>query len=257
MAAGGIIGLMIRTKTIAVLSLALFLPACTGVGLLTGAAAVTGISAAQEGGLSRAASDTAIKVRVNEAWFQYDVDAFTKLSTTVNQGRVLITGVVQNPEHRVEAVRLAWQVPDVTQVINEIRVAESDGVKGFVRDSWITSRLRGSLTIDRKVQSINYSIDTVQGIVYLMGVAQNQAELNHVIEKARTISGVKQVVSYVKLAGEPLEKQQDTPRPVEAEPAYSDTNTNFKTRSVEDDVDVPARSVPEDAPRIQDQYYNS
>jgi osmotically-inducible protein OsmY len=254
--------LMIRiSTTLAVMISACMLSGCTGVGMLTGAAAVTGISAAQEGGLSRAATDTAIKVRINEAWFQYDVDAFRKLSTTVNQGRVLITGVVQNPEHRVEAVRLAWQVKDVEQVINEIRVAESEGVKGFVKDNWITSRLRGSLTLDRNVQSINYSIDTVQGIVYLMGVAQNQKELNHVIEKARTISGVKQVVSYVKLAGEPLNPDEQTEMqnapPPKSEPVYNETNTNLNSRAPEDDVDVPARSVPENAPSIEDQYYNS
>lgn len=231
--------------------------------MLTGAAAVTGISAAQEGGLSRAYSDTKIKVNINEAWFQYNVDAFRKLSTTVNQGRVLITGVVQDPQHRVEAVRLAWQVQGVKQVINEIRVAESGGITGFVKDGWITSRLRTALTFDRGVQSINYSIDTVQGIVYLMGVAQNQAELNRVIETARTISGVKQVVSYVKLAGEPLAKEE--PQDLSADtsinqPALQETNTNLKTdpeNSMVDDIDVPARSVPEDAPSIEDQYYNN
>ena len=58
------------------------------------------------------------------------------------------------------------------------------------------------MTFDRNIQSINYSIDTVAGTVYLMGVAQNQAELNKVIEVARTIPHVMQVVNYVKMAGE-------------------------------------------------------
>lgn len=250
-----------RTAPLLLLSSALLLPGCTGVGLLTGAAAVTGLSAAQEGGISRAYSDTKIKVAINDAWFQYNVDAFTKLSTTINQGRVLITGVVQDPEHRVEAVRLAWQVEGVNQVINEIRVADSEGITGYVKDNWITSRLRASLTLDREVQSINYSIDTVQGVVYLMGVAKNQAELNRVIETARTISGVKQVVSYVKLAGEPLAGEKDSASPQTLSPSYDEpaqgtTNSNLKTNPVTDDVDVPARSVPEDAPSIEDQYYN-
>lgn len=245
---------------------ALSLNGCTLLGMATGAAAVTGISAAQEGGVSRAYNDTRIKVLINESWFQYDVEAFQKLSTTVNQGRVLITGVVQNPEQRVEAVRLAWQVEGVNQVMNEIRVADSEGVTGFVKDTWITSRLRTSLTLDRGVQSINYSIDTVQGIIYLMGVAQNQAELNRVIETARTISGVKQVVSYVKLAGEPLAKEAVAENIDNTQPQrlpQPTTNTNLKTRdevveSVEitDDVDVPAKRVDESAPSIEDQYYN-
>lgn len=182
--------------------------ACTPIGMATGAAATTGVAAAQEGGISRAISDTVIKAKINDAWLKYDVRTFAKLDTTVSFGRVLITGVVQDPQARVEAVRLAWQVDGVKQVINEIRVAESEGIQGFIRDNWISTRLRTTLTFDGDVQSINYTIDTVQGVVYLMGIAQNQKELNHVIEIARTIPHVKQVVSYVKMAGEAPEAAQ-------------------------------------------------
>lgn len=213
---------------------------------------MTGISAAQEGGIKGAVSDAAIKIRINDLWFKYDVDAFTKLQTTIDQGRVLILGVVQNPEHRVEAVRLVWQVPGVKQVINEIRVEDSEGIKGFVRDKWITSKLRTALTIDREVQSINYSIDTVQGIVYLMGVAQNQKELNHVIEKVRTTSGVKKVVSYVKLSGEEIE-----PTPTPQPPSESDPVQNYAPDYVppyEPEQNIPQQ---ESQPSIKEQYYNS
>lgn len=181
--------------------LGLSLQACTVTGALVGAAATTGIAAAQEGGLKRAVSDVVIQAKINELWLQADTAIFTKLDLTVNQGRVLVTGVVQNPEHRVEAVRLAWKPTGVKQVINEVQVAKSKGVTGFARDKWAATRLRGAITLDRDVQSINYNIDVVQSVVYLMGVAQNQAELNRVIETARTIPDVKRVVSYVKLAG--------------------------------------------------------
>ncbi len=174
------------------------------VGLALGTGATVGVAAAQEGGLEAAASDTLIVATINDLWFKYDIATFAKLNLTVNQGRVLITGVVQKPEARVEAVRLAWQARGVKEVINEIRVANSGGITGYARDTWITARLRTMLTFERGVQSINYSIDTVQGTVYLMGVAQGQAELNRAIQVARTIPDVKQVVSYVKLAGEPV-----------------------------------------------------
>lgn len=173
------------------------LSGCVWVGAT--AAVATGAAAAQEGGLSRAAKDIAIQAKINDLWFKYDVATFSKLDLTINNGRVLITGVVQNPDHRVEAVRLAWQPEGVDQVINEIRVAESEGIKGFARDAWITTRLRTSIVFKKDVQSINYSIDTVQGTVYLMGVAQSQDELDKVITAARTIKDVKQVVSYVKI----------------------------------------------------------
>ena len=191
----------------------LLLPSCTG--LAVGAGATAGVATVQEGGISRAISDFEIQAQINDLWFREDIAIFSKLDLTVNQGRVLITGVVQDPGHRVEAVRLAWQPNGVKQVINEIQVAESDGLVGFARDTWISTRLRTAITLDREIQSINYSIDTVKGIVYLMGVAQNQAELNKVIEIARTIPDVDRVVSYVKFAGELLDSEDVTKAPVD------------------------------------------
>jgi len=172
------------------------------MGVATGVAVGVGASAAQEGGLSRVYNDAKIQVAINDLWFQHNVDMFRKLDLTVKQGRVLITGVVQDPEHRVEAVRLAWQPKGVSQVINEIRVSDSAGLVEYAKDAWISARLRTAITLDKNVQSINYSIDTVQGSIYLMGFAQNQAELNRVIEIARTIKNVERVVSYVKVISE-------------------------------------------------------
>ncbi|MFP4313874.1 MAG: BON domain-containing protein [Alphaproteobacteria bacterium] len=197
--------------------IALLISGCSLAGTATGIGASLGIAASQEGGISRAASDLRIQAEINDLWFRSDVDAFVKLDLTVNQGRVLVTGVVQDPEQRVEAIRLAWQPGGVKQVINEIQVADSEGIIGFAKDAWISTRLRTALTLDKDVQSINYSIDTVNGVVYLIGAAQNQAELNRVIETARTISNVRRVVSYVKLVGKDIAQTAQSPNyePVE------------------------------------------
>lgn len=187
----------------------LFLSGCSSLGVATTVGATGGIAAAREGGFRQTAIDTRIQLEINDLWFKYNVEAFSKLSLTVEQGRALVTGVVQNPDHRVEAVRLAWQPEGVVQVINEVRVAESEGFSGFARDNLITANLRSNLIFDKDVQSINYSIEVVQGTVYLMGIAQDRAELNKVIAHARDTSYVRQVVSYVKLAGEPIENIGD------------------------------------------------
>jgi osmotically-inducible protein OsmY len=192
---------------------------CSPIGMAAGAGASLGIAAAQEGGISSAATDLRIKATISEKWFSYKVDTFTKLNLTVDQGRVLITGTVQNPDDRVEAVRLAWQVNGVKQVINEIRVAQSEGVAGFVKDGWITTRLRTAITFEKNIQSINYSIDTVNGTVYLMGVARSQSELDSVISIARTIPNVKQVISYVKPMGQPVASDGSLTSPQWAAPA--------------------------------------
>ena len=169
------------------------------VGLAVGAGAALGVASAREGGIKSTANDIRIKAHIADKWFKYDTETFSKLKVNVDGGRVLLTGVVDDPDSRVEAVRLAWQVEGVTQVINEIRLAKGDGIPGYVRDKWITVQLRTALTLEADVQSINYTIDTVQGTVYLMGIAYSQAELDQAISVARTIPHVKQVVSYVRI----------------------------------------------------------
>jgi osmotically-inducible protein OsmY len=182
----------------AVLSLGI-ISSCSPLGIVAGGAATVGVAAAQEGGIKRAVSDAQIQLYINDAWLRHDADLFRKLDLTINEGRVLITGVVQKPQHRVDAVRLAWQAPGVAQVINEIEVAESEGVKGFARDTLIASQLRAKITFDKEISSINYTIDGVGGNVYLMGVAQSEAELERVVNHARNLAYVKKVVSYVRI----------------------------------------------------------
>jgi osmotically-inducible protein OsmY len=191
-------------KIFPLLAATLSVTGCVPV-IAAGVGGAVGIASVQEGGISEAASDLAIQAEINDLWFRHDTTMFSKLDLTINQGRVLITGVVQNPQHRVDAVRLAWQAKGVVQVINEIKVANSEGFVGYAKDTWITTRLRSAILVDTSISSLNYSIDTVQGTVYLMGFANNQAELDRVIQKARTIANVKQVVSYVKMVGQPYE----------------------------------------------------
>ena len=123
----------------------------------------------------------------------------TKVDVEVHEGRVLLAGRVEKPALRVEAVRLAWQVDGVAQVINEIQVAEPEDVGDYMHDIWQAQRLHATLVLDSKVRAVNYNVDCVGGTIYLMGVAQNKAELQRVIDHARDIPYVNQVVSYVRI----------------------------------------------------------
>lgn len=173
--------------------------ACTPIGAAVGTGAVVGTAASKEGGIGQAWTDTRIKAYIGDAWFRHNVDMFRKLDMTVREGRVMITGVVQDPQWRVDAVRLAWQAPGVRQVINEIRVENSEGISGYARDSWISTQLRTKMIVDKDIRSIDYNFESVGGIIYLMGIARDQEELDRVINHARSISYVKEVVSYVRL----------------------------------------------------------
>jgi osmotically-inducible protein OsmY len=175
------------------------LGACSPVGVGVGAGATAGVVAAQERPVGEAISDTAIDLEINEALFQAHIDdLFREVNVDVVEGRVLLTGTVRDQELVDRAGRIAWKVDGVKQVINEIRVGDDTAVDS-VRDRWITAKLRGHLLSDTDVLDINYSITTVNGTVYLIGIAQNQAELDRVISHARNLEHVRRVVSHVVL----------------------------------------------------------
>ena len=183
-----------------IITTSMMLSACVPAAIVgTGKAASTG---AQERTIGDAVDDTWISLQISDRWFRHNEVMFNKLDLTVNEGKVLITGMLDNQDQRVDAVRLAWQVPGVREVINEIQISEGQGIRGYARDSRIIAELRTKILFDRSIRSINYTIETVGGVVYLMGVAWSQQELDRVVDHARNINSVRRVVSYVRLRGQ-------------------------------------------------------
>ncbi|MBU6476222.1 MAG: BON domain-containing protein [Alphaproteobacteria bacterium] len=172
---------------------------CSPASVALGTGASLGVAAEQEGGVTGAVKDDATQLKIVDAYIKNDFKLFRDLSVTVKEGRVLLTGSVPTPDMRVEAVRLAWQAPDVKQVLNEISVSQGEGITGSLVDGWITGNIKTRLMFDKYIQSINYNVDTVDGNVYVMGVAQNQSELDRVLAYARSTNHVRNVISYVRL----------------------------------------------------------
>lgn len=168
------------------------------VGLAVGAGAAAGTAAMEERGLGGAIDDKVIHAKISAAYLEHDVK-YKLISIEVNEGRVLLTGTVPKPEDRVDAVRYAWQVDGVKTVINEITVEDDSSVLDLARDKWVTTQLRLAITFDSKIRAINYAIDTVNGTVYLMGVAQSEQELERVRNHARDLDYVRRVVSHVRI----------------------------------------------------------
>jgi osmotically-inducible protein OsmY len=192
---------MQKIWTVSALGL-LLLTGCTVPGAVVGGAATAGVAASQERGFQQGVSDTWIETQVSQLLFEKQVDElFRAVNVTVHEGRVLLTGAVKSPDLMVEAVRLSWKVEGVREVINELRVEGATGLVQDSKDLWINTQLRTRLTFAKDIAAINYSIETVNGVVYLMGIAQSQDELARVEEHARNIAGVQKVVSYVRVKG--------------------------------------------------------
>jgi osmotically-inducible protein OsmY len=169
-----------------------------------GAGATAGVAASQERGLGVAIDDSAIHAKIWRLWLDTDPHIFLEVGVDVHEGRVLLTGTINSPQNRLDAVRLAWQVEGVRQVIDEIQVTDEGGVLDYSRDVWITAQLRSKITFDSEILAINYSIETVNKVVYLMGVAQSEAEIDRVIRYARNIDYVRKVVNHVRIKAERL-----------------------------------------------------
>ncbi len=181
--------------------LGLALGACAPVAVGAGAAA--GVTGAQERGFKGAIADTEIRLEINHLWFQESASLYSKVNLQVQEGRVLLTGNVPDPEARLSAVRLAWQAKRVVEVINEIAVRDTSSLLDAARDEWISAELEARILVDTAIVSINYSIETVNQAVYLIGVAQSRAELDRVIAHAKDIAYVRRVIDYVRLKDDP------------------------------------------------------
>ncbi len=181
--------------------------ACDPVtGAVVGAGAEVGVAAGEERGVGGALTDTKIQTQIDGLYLDKSVDMFRDVTVTVQEGRVDLTGKVKTPEERVEAVRLAWQASGVRQVIDDIQVTDQSSLIDYGRDVRIATTLRTRLLFDSNVRNINYSVDVVNGTVYLMGIAQDQDELDRVIAYARDIGGVRKVINNVILKTDPSRK---------------------------------------------------
>lgn len=184
-------------------AIALLVPVALALGgcvpLVAGAGGAAAVGASQDRGFEQALDDNEIAFEINRKLLAQHSNLYSGVSTQVRKGRVLLTGRVPAQEDRIAVTRLVWSIGGVKEVINELHVGKEGGFSQSVSDTTISTKLRARLTGDSNVSGINYSIETVDGVVYLMGTALDRAELDRVIAHARDIKGVRNVVSYVEV----------------------------------------------------------
>lgn len=188
---------------LAALALALAGVGCSPVGAAIGAASTVGVAAVQERSLDDAASDTRIRVSLNDVFLSRDLALFSAVDFAAVEGRVLLVGNVDRPEDRDYAARKVWAIDGVIQVINELQVGPAPGLSQIADDRWAATRLKAALLGDSTVADVNYWILVNDGTIYLLGVAQAEAEVERVIAHAREIPGIRRVVSHMVLKSDP------------------------------------------------------
>ena len=174
---------------------ALALSGCAGAVVGVGTAAVA--ASTTEKGFSTSVSDGVIFAKLKDRFIQVNASLLTSADVTVNDGAVLFTGKVKTPEDRIEATKLAWEIKGVREVVNELQVIDSSSIKDIAKDLAATATLRGKMIADENISSLNFSIDVVNGIVYLSGVASTPEEMNKVVSHARNLRFAQEVVNYI------------------------------------------------------------
>ena len=169
-------------------------------------APTVGVAAVQERSIGEAVDDLTIRAELNQLFFEDDVDLLQSISFDVIEGRVLLKGSVENQKSRIHAIELAWRASGVKEVINEIQVTDQGGIINYAQDTWISTQLTAELLFDKDILSVNYNVDTINGIIYVAGIAQDEAELDKVIYHARRIKNVKKVITHVLMKDDPRRK---------------------------------------------------
>lgn len=178
------------------------------VAAAVGGAGAVGVGAAEERGFQASVDDTKIKADINTAYIGNGFTLFNEVTVSVVEGRVMLTGSVEKSKTRIDAVKLAWQTAGVRQVIDEIQVSQQADISSAGKDALIADKLKTQMMFDSDIKSINYTVDVVNRVVYLIGIAQDQKELNRVIALARGIADVKKVINHVMLKTDPRRKSQ-------------------------------------------------
>jgi osmotically-inducible protein OsmY len=157
-------------------------------------------------------SDTSVWTKIKSKMIHKKIDnLFGSINIKVNEGRVLLTGTVPSRESIIEILKICWDTQGVKDVINELQLEKKGqgSIVTYAKDSWITTQVRSRLLFS-DIKSINFSVETIDGIVYLFGIARSQSELKDATTKISAINGVKKILSYVRVTKDITDRIKNT-----------------------------------------------
>ncbi len=141
--------------------------------------------------------DASIKVNIAAKFLNAENNLFVNVNTSVLEGRVLLTGLVDNQEIRIDAVRLVWEVEGVQEVINEIEIGNRSSLKDYANDLWINTQARAVAAKTVGIKAITFNFETIQSKIYIAGISSRPDLLDEMILALKNIKGVSEIVNYV------------------------------------------------------------
>jgi len=187
---------------ILIFSIPFFLISCTPMEIITTSTSTGAVIADSDRSIGESVDDLGIKIKITEKYVKSDKGIFLDIDTSVRMGTVLLTGIVENQEIRIEAVRLVWEIKGVREVINEIEVGNKQNLKEYTKDLWISAQVRTKTLSELGLDVLTYNFETINGKVYVLGVANSEEESKKINDIIRTVKGVKEIANYTIIKSE-------------------------------------------------------
>ena len=187
-----------KNKFIILILISLILNNCVGVSS-TGIFG-TGVSVAIDPrSLGTQIDDSIMQKNLSARILLIDKNYFLLVKSKVLDGRIFLTGKVENPEEKLKLTKVAWETEGVRSVRNDIKIKEEFNFKQSAKDILITSQLRTALIFNKEIKATNYQIDTYKKKIYIYGISQTKDEKDLVISEAKEILDVEDVIASILL----------------------------------------------------------
>ena len=170
---------------------------CSPAGILATGGSGAMVVAEGERSLGTVIDDATIKVNIAAKFLNAENNLFVNINTSVLEGRVLLTGLVDNQEIRIDAVRLVWEVEGVQEIINEIEIGDRTTLKDYANDLWINTQARAVAAKTVGIKSITFNFETIQGKIYIAGISTRPDLLDEMVSALKNIKGANEIVNYV------------------------------------------------------------
>lgn len=187
-----------RLRTLIPFGLPVLLSGCLAVAA-AGTGSSIGYVATEDRSLRQNADDIVTCTQAIQLWAQFNTQLNDDLNCHTYDGRMLVTGNVPTEAWRDEAIKRAWQAKNVKEVYDEITVSQGQGFMSDAHDAVTTQKLKAQLLTDPDVRSNNYIVTTENRVVYIIGSARSEVEKQRVIDRARDMSGVRRVITYIRI----------------------------------------------------------
>jgi len=146
--------------------------------------------------------DTIMQKNLSARLALYDKKYFLAIQSEVLDGRIFLSGKVNEPEEKIKITKMAWETKGVRSVKNTITIKGQSNFKNTAKDILITSQLRAALILNKKTKARNYTLETVNKNIYIFGIAMDEEEKKEVINEANKIYDIGEIIPSIYLASE-------------------------------------------------------